>query len=65
MSNESNKAAWSDQAIAILFLTTLASPLIGIVAGIIGLNNEATKNQGMTLLGTAILAGLFWLGQLS
>jgi hypothetical protein len=61
MYESSSESGWSDGAMAGLFIATLIIPLIGLVAGCIGLSRPATKDQGKVLLGTAIIAGFFWL----
>jgi hypothetical protein len=61
MNETTSGSEWSDGAMVGLFIATLIIPLIGIVAGCIGLNRPATKDQGKFLLGTAIVAGFFWL----
>lgn len=65
MHDTTSESGWSDGAMAGLFIGTLIIPLVGIVAGCIGLGQPGTKDQGKVLLGTAIVAGLFWLRAMS
>jgi len=46
---------WGTGAMIALVIGTLFVPLIGIIFGIIGMNKEAKKGQGATLLAIGII----------
>jgi hypothetical protein len=49
---------WSGGAMAGLVIGTVIIPLVGIIAGIVGMNKPAKKDQGLILLvlGIAMIA---------
>lgn len=52
---------WSGGILALLIILTIFIPLVGIIAGIVGLTKEAKRSQGGILLGLGILMLIIWL----
>lgn len=56
-------APWNSTSMTLLVIGSLFIPLIGIIAGIIGMNSKAKKSQGIILLIVGILCILIALSQ--
>jgi hypothetical protein len=51
---------WSGGMMAFLIIATILIPLVGIIAGIIGLTQDAKRGQGGLLLAVGIIMFVFW-----
>ena len=52
---------WSGGMLALLIILTIFIPLVGIIAGIVGLTKEEKRGQGGLLLGLGIFMVFFWI----
>jgi len=58
-------APWNGTSMTLLVIGSLFIPLIGIIAGIIGLSSKAKKTQGLILLGISIVSAIIYVSQYS
>lgn len=54
---------WNSTSMTLLIIGSLFIPIIGIIAGIIGMNSKAKKTQGIILLCISILAIFVYISQ--
>jgi len=56
-------APWNGTSMTLLVIGSLFIPLIGIIAGIIGMNSKAKKTQGIILLSISIVSVIIYISQ--
>jgi hypothetical protein len=60
MSENSSQQPWSQESVIGLAIATFFIPVVGMVAGIVGLQRPATKEQGGGLLAWGVFMAFVW-----